>query len=72
MDRWVQIIQINLVLKNYIAVNKSFCSVQIIQINLVLKNSKERPGARIYVQIIQINLVLKNTGVARHEYIQFK
>ena len=34
----VQIIQINLVLKNFPAVQHSFLKVQIIQINLVLKN----------------------------------
>ncbi len=37
----VQIIQINLVLKNASSVVISICQVQIIQINLVLKNRKE-------------------------------
>ena len=56
----VQIIQINLVLKNSnIILGKPF-TVQIIQINLVLKNFVLWEQENIFVQIIQINLVLKN------------
>ena len=56
----VQIIQINLVLKNgaFDTPEKQF--VQIIQINLVLKNMPSIVIHSRKVQIIQINLVLKN------------
>ena len=56
----VQIIQINLVLKNAILVLGVPKWVQIIQINLVLKNTATSCRWCLSVQIIQINLVLKN------------
>ena len=56
----VQIIQINLVLKNGCQARKVLFLVQIIQINLVLKNRVAQAEASNNVQIIQINLVLKN------------
>ena len=56
----VQIIQINLVLKNDEPCMVSNQMVQIIQINLVLKNSLTVYVVPLFVQIIQINLVLKN------------
>ena len=56
----VQIIQINLVLKNGFWYDLEEIIVQIIQINLVLKNLCFRPLCALKVQIIQINLVLKN------------
>ena len=56
----VQIIQINLVLKNYHLFKWILLSVQIIQINLVLKNASGEDTSIALVQIIQINLVLKN------------
>ena len=56
----VQIIQINLVLKNLRRFLFSVQIVQIIQINLVLKNSCQIQRRSFSVQIIQINLVLKN------------
>ena len=59
-DGIVQIIQINLVLKNLPILHIPEFQVQIIQINLVLKNLVELGQARRFVQIIQINLVLKN------------
>ena len=57
---FVQIIQINLVLKNKHVVTLAFMMVQIIQINLVLKNRNIMTNTHFIVQIIQINLVLKN------------
>ena len=59
----VQIIQINLVLKNSSLNLFVVVSVQIIQINLVLKNSKTKTTQPQTVQIIQINLVLKNIQI---------
>ena len=56
----VQIIQINLVLKNANTVDSVPNAVQIIQINLVLKNNPIIFLVFLSVQIIQINLVLKN------------
>ena len=56
----VQIIQINLALKNYLHRSNSMCLVQIIQINLALKNEINRMDLYEIVQIIQINLALKN------------
>ena len=56
----VQIIQINLALKNYVCFREVFITVQIIQINLALKNQSQREEQRALVQIIQINLALKN------------
>ena len=56
----VQIIQINLVLKNRNMVKTNGVFVQIIQINLVLKNREGGENVEFVVQIIQINLVLKN------------
>ena len=56
----VQIIQINLVLKNKKESMRAKATVQIIQINLVLKNQRVWNFLPIMVQIIQINLVLKN------------
>ena len=59
-ERCVQIIQINLVLKNNSSRSIFYTSVQIIQINLVLKNQSHEYQNHSKVQIIQINLVLKN------------
>ena len=56
----VQIIQINLVLKNLFLKVLGNRLVQIIQINLVLKNPILTIHRNERVQIIQINLVLKN------------
>ena len=56
----VQIIQINLVLKNFLLLLRISPVVQIIQINLVLKNVLHTRTHEDLVQIIQINLVLKN------------
>ena len=56
----VQIIQINLVLKNKFYYDFLEYYVQIIQINLVLKNLCSYQLLHQLVQIIQINLVLKN------------
>ena len=56
----VQIIQINLALKNVDREQIEFVEVQIIQINLALKNNLIRCKYRDAVQIIQINLALKN------------
>ena len=56
----VQIIQINLVLKNAVLGKVGNTNVQIIQINLVLKNQSNCDREYLSVQIIQINLVLKN------------
>ena len=60
LESYVQIIQINLVLKNPNSTVVSLESVQIIQINLVLKNIILLYNFQKPVQIIQINLVLKN------------
>ena len=57
---FVQIIQINLVLKNSLTNPLNSFVVQIIQINLVLKNQRNNLLIAFVVQIIQINLVLKN------------
>ena len=57
---FVQIIQINLVLKNLQKLYTLDRAVQIIQINLVLKNCLSNSLLDSSVQIIQINLVLKN------------
>ena len=59
----VQIIQINLVLKNSELCVLSTTTVQIIQINLVLKNEPMHSITFFLVQIIQINLVLKNLAI---------
>ena len=56
----VQIIQINLALKNPTEYHTVSTSVQIIQINLALKNPVPVCSYGHYVQIIQINLALKN------------
>ena len=60
----VQIIQINLVLKNTFPFSRTSLKVQIIQINLVLKNNILHRHKMSIVQIIQINLVLKNRMVS--------
>ena len=56
----VQIIQINLALKNSDSVGNTRAYVQIIQINLALKNGAFNNTEEQFVQIIQINLALKN------------
>ena len=56
----VQIIQINLALKNLAPVYVKGGKVQIIQINLALKNVILSEKKQHSVQIIQINLALKN------------
>ena len=56
----VQIIQINLALKNSILNCSVVAFVQIIQINLALKNAQFPHPKSGQVQIIQINLALKN------------
>ena len=56
----VQIIQINLALKNQLRTITSSVMVQIIQINLALKNRNLHTAQHRLVQIIQINLALKN------------
>ena len=68
----VQIIQINLVLKNRIRRKYNCTGVQIIQINLVLKNPMTRNIYAYHVQIIQINLVLKNPSQQNTYAYQFK
>ena len=68
----VQIIQINLVLKNYRWYNCRAYEVQIIQINLVLKNVAPLGNVISEVQIIQINLVLKNGLIQHHHNKLFK
>ena len=57
----VQIIQINLALKNNNHRYFWYAIVQIIQINLALKNREPKRYLRQKVQIIQINLALKNS-----------
>ena len=57
----VQIIQINLALKNHIEYDYVSSTVQIIQINLALKNVRIVDNFDTAVQIIQINLALKNS-----------
>ena len=56
----VQIIQINLALKNGVDLWADELPVQIIQINLALKNPPRQIFKCNIVQIIQINLALKN------------
>ena len=68
----VQIIQINLVLKNVSKVVLILFSVQIIQINLVLKNFVVYAIGMFIVQIIQINLVLKNSPLCLYNLQLFK
>ena len=68
----VQIIQINLVLKNAAWSGFFVGYVQIIQINLVLKNGKPKSLASRIVQIIQINLVLKNSTSTEDIQVPFK
>ena len=68
----VQIIQINLVLKNASFFVSMLACVQIIQINLVLKNMSFMYILVISVQIIQINLVLKNNYVGIKKGSEFK
>ena len=63
---FVQIIQINLVLKNVEQLHSKSLAVQIIQINLVLKNAMLKYLFELEVQIIQINLVLKNCSQRLH------
>ena len=69
---FVQIIQINLVLKNVPRLSFLSFSVQIIQINLVLKNANNTESVMVLVQIIQINLVLKNTLASCEPTFWFK
>ena len=57
---FVQIIQINIVLKNSCCSLRRLAAVQIIQINIVLKNGPTSYAIHNTVQIIQINIVLKN------------
>ena len=68
----VQIIQINLALKNLVASHHSNNQVQIIQINLALKNLTLVLLGLYNVQIIQINLALKNQNFFRHPTAEFK
>ena len=68
----VQIIQINLVLKNRSLSIAMALAVQIIQINLVLKNYNYCQKKGFLVQIIQINLVLKNNELIIFSYAEFK
>ena len=71
-SEFVQIIQINLVLKNKLYAILLMCSVQIIQINLVLKNMDNDFKVLNPVQIIQINLVLKNVFTLIQFFCVFK
>ena len=68
----VQIIQINLALKNLVASHHSNNQVQIIQINLALKNLTLVLLGLYNVQIIQINLALKNINTQYNQLFQFK
>ena len=57
---FVQIIQINSILKNIVMSLFSIVTVQIIQINSILKNNMIYRYLLVIVQIIQINSILKN------------
>ena len=72
IQKEVQIIQINLVLKNKHHLLLFLPFVQIIQINLVLKNCSELDNLNLAVQIIQINLVLKNLPHNNSKHFLFK